>query len=154
MKSFNPETDLKFERIVDLTPAQLFAGWTTPALLTKWFTPAPWKTISAEVDLRPGGKFMTVMQSPEGDQFPNTGCYIEIVKDQKIVWTSGFGEDYRPTTDDFPITVHLTFEKVASGTKYTAIALHKNAEDKQKHEAMGFENGWGMALDQLIALSR
>lgn len=152
MVKFNPETDLKFERIVALTPAELYAGWTTPSLLTQWFTPHPWKTIDAAVDLRPGGKFYTVMQSPEGQSFPNTGCYLELIKDQKIVWTSALDEDFKPKNDDFPITVHLTFETVSGGTKYTAIALHKNADDKKKHEEMGFEVGWGLALDQLVNL--
>ncbi len=154
MKSFNPETDLKFERLVDLTPAQLFAGWTTPSLLTKWFTPSPWKTIEASVDLRPGGKFHTVMQSPEGQNFPNTGCYLEIEKDHKIVWTSAMTSEFHPSNDDFPITLHVIFEKQGPQTKYTAYALHKNAEDKKKHQDMGFENGWGLALDQLIALTK
>lgn len=158
MKSFNPETDLKFERTIDLTPAQLFAGWTTPSLLMKWFTPAPWKTIDAAIDLKPGGKFYTLMQSPEGQSFPNTGCYLEVEKDHKIVWTSALSSDFRPTSDDspasFPITVHVIFEKEAQGTKYTAYALHKNAEDKKKHEAMGFETGWGLAFDQLVKLMK
>jgi uncharacterized protein YndB with AHSA1/START domain len=53
----------------------------------QWFTPAPWKTVDCEIDLRPGGLFRTVMRSPEGQEFPNVGCYLEIVENEKLIWT-------------------------------------------------------------------
>jgi uncharacterized protein YndB with AHSA1/START domain len=62
----DPQLDLIFERIVDVAPALVWAAWTTPEHLKHWFTPAPWKTIDCEIDLRPGGLFRTVMCSPEG----------------------------------------------------------------------------------------
>jgi uncharacterized protein YndB with AHSA1/START domain len=46
-----------------------------------------------------------------------------------------------------------TFEKVDGGTKYTARALHKNEENRIKHEKMGFYEGWGKCLDQLVELT-
>ena len=54
--TFDPELDLTIEREVDISPAQLWAAWTQPEHLTHWFTPAPWTTTLAEVDLRPGGE--------------------------------------------------------------------------------------------------
>ena len=42
----------------------------------------------------------------------------------------------------------------AGHTRYTARALHWNAEDKGQHEAMGFHDGWGVATDQLLALAQ
>ena len=74
--TFNPELDLQFERIVDVPREKIWAAWTTPKLLMPWFCPLPWKTIECEIDLRPGGIFRTVMQSPEGQRFPNSGCYL------------------------------------------------------------------------------
>src|SRR5690606_8498394 len=65
--------DLVLERYVDVPPAKVWEAWTTPEILMKWFTPDPWKTISCEMDLVPGGKANTTMQSPDGQEFPNTG---------------------------------------------------------------------------------
>src|SRR4030095_13833310 len=96
-----------------------------------WFTPAPWKTVECEIDLRPGGIFRTMMQSPEGEKFPNLGCYLEVVEQEKIVWTVALGPGYRPKNGvkDVPIfTAILTFEKHAKGTKYTALVMHKDEE--------------------------
>lgn len=150
--------DLVLERIVPLTPEQLWAGWTTPALLTQWFTPAPWKTIAAEVELHPGGAFHTVMQSPEGEQFPNTGCFLVVEAPRRLVWTGALLPGFRPHSNaaaqrfPFLFSAELTFEPVEGGTRYRARAIHADEAGAQTHEQMGFHTGWGAALDQLVAL--
>lgn len=148
--NFNPELDLIIERMVDLTPEQMFRAWTEPQQLVKWFTPSPWKTIHATLDLKPGGLFHTMMESPEGQFFPNNGCFLEVVPNRKLVWTDALVSDFRPSGHSF-MTGMVTFEPHGSGTKYTAIAIHKDPETKMKHEEMGFHQGWNTALDQLIA---
>src|SRR5262245_26883143 len=83
----DPHLDLVLERVVDVAPELVWAAWTEPEHLKKWFTPDPWQTVDCEIDLRPGGIFRTVMRSPEGKNFPNVGCYLEVVPNQKLVWT-------------------------------------------------------------------
>ena len=73
----NSKLDLSFTRIVDVPRALVWRAWTEPELLMPWFCPLPWKTIACEIDLRPGGIFSTTMQSPEGKEFPNAGCYLD-----------------------------------------------------------------------------
>ena len=84
----NANLDLSFTRIINVPRAQVWRAWTEPALLMPWFCPMPWKTIDCEIDLRPGGLFRTTMQSPEGAEFPNAGCYLEVVPQEKLVWTN------------------------------------------------------------------
>jgi uncharacterized protein YndB with AHSA1/START domain len=62
--------DLVLERVVDVPPDLVWKAWTMPEHVKRWFTPAPWKTVACEIDLRPGGAFRTVMQSPEGKIVP------------------------------------------------------------------------------------
>jgi uncharacterized protein YndB with AHSA1/START domain len=93
----DPRLDLVLERIVDVPQELVWAVWTTPEHLKHWFTPVPWKTVDCEIDLRPGGIFRTVMRSPEGKEFPNVGCYLEIVKNEKLVWTNALTPGYRPS---------------------------------------------------------
>ena len=38
------------------------------------------------------------------------------------------------------------------GTRYRAVAIHQDADTRQRHEEMGFEEGWGAVLEQLVAL--
>ncbi|MGH8586458.1 MAG: SRPBCC domain-containing protein, partial [Gammaproteobacteria bacterium] len=92
----DPKLDLVFERIVDVPRVPIWTAWTTPAQLKQWFTPAPWKTVDCNIDLRPGGLFRTVMRSPEGQELLNVGCYLEIVENEKLVWTNALAPGYRP----------------------------------------------------------
>ena len=150
---FDPALDLVLERVIDIAPELVWRAWTDPTIITQWFTPVPWKTIACEIDLRPGGAFKTVMQSPEGQSFPNVGCYLEVIENKKLVWTSAIGPGFRPLTAvaSPAMTAILLLEPHGTGTKYTAIAIHKDEQDRKAHEAMGFHEGWGKALDQLVA---
>jgi len=153
---FDPKLDLVLERVVDVPRELVWKAWTTPSILTRWFTPAPWTTIHCEIDLRPGGRFHNVMRSPDGREFPNTGCYLEVVANERLVWTSVLGPGYRPTRRggalDLPFTAMIALETAGSGTKYTATVIHGTEEDHARHQAMGFQDGWGKALEQLVAV--
>jgi uncharacterized protein YndB with AHSA1/START domain len=151
-----PETEreLVLARIIDAPRAAVFRCWTEPELMAQWFTPAPWKTVSAEMELRPGGRSLMVMESPEGEQFPNAGVVLEVIPGEKLVFTDAYTEDWRPSEKPF-FTAVLTFEDAGDGrTRYVARARHWTAEDMKRHEEMGFHTGWGICADQLEALAR
>ena len=153
----DPKLDLVLERIVDVPRELVWAAWTKPEHIKKWFTPAPWTTVDCEIDLRPGGIFRTVMRSPEGQEFPNVGCYLEVIQNERLVWTDALAPGYRPSKgssciDGLLFTAIVTLEPHGAGTKYTAIALHGDEEARRKHEEMGFHEGWGTVLDQLVAV--
>jgi uncharacterized protein YndB with AHSA1/START domain len=153
----NPKLDLVLERVVDVPPEAVWQAWTNPELLKQWFTPAPWKTIECSIDLRAGGAFSTTMQSPDGQKFPGTSCFLEVVPNKKLVWTSALQPDYRPSVavgQPFLFTAYILMEKQGDGTKYTAIACHSDEAGCKQHEEMGFQQGWGAALDQLVALMK
>ena len=150
----DPKLDLVLERVIDVPPALVWAAWTKPEHIKKWFTPAPWTTVDCEIELRPGGIFRFVMQSPEGQEFSHVGCYLEIVENERLVWTLTLGPGFRPSaiSDDVPdFTAVITMRPHGTGTKYTALAMHRDQSSCKKHEAMGFRDGWGAALDQLVA---
>ncbi|MDA0351086.1 MAG: SRPBCC family protein [Chloroflexi bacterium] len=154
---FDPERDLLLERVVDVSPDLVWRAWTEPEQLKQWFTPRPWQTTGCEIDLRPGGRFVTVMRSPEGEDHRNEGCYLEVVPGQRLTWTSALAPGYRPNSGsnigddaDLPLTARISIEPAGSGTKYTALVLHANPADRQRHKEMGFHDGWGTALDQLV----
>jgi uncharacterized protein YndB with AHSA1/START domain len=116
--------------------------------------------VDCEIELRPGGIFRTVMRSPEGQDFPNVGRFLELVEHRKIVWTDALAPGYRPAMPSgsssncapFYFTAIITFEDHGGGTRYTARALHKDDRDRKIHEEMGFFDGWGTCFDQLVAV--
>ncbi len=154
--------DLVFERIIDVPRELVWQAWTKPEQLKQWFTPKPWRTIDCEIDLRAGGLFRTVMQSPEGQDFPNVGCYLEVVDNERLVWTNALGRGFRPCEqragsaghecDELVFTAVITLAQHANGTRYVAKLMHGDEASRQKHESMGFHEGWGAALDQLVAM--
>lgn len=153
--------DLTFTRDVAVPRALVWRAWTEPEHLKPWFCPLPWKTVECEIDLRPGGVFSTTMQSPEGQAFPNLGCYLEVITEQKLVWTNALLPGYRPSvltttcgSDDaaFMFTAMIELADHAGGTRYTATVIHADEAGCKKHAEMGFEQGWGTALDQLVAM--
>ncbi|TGL62053.1 SRPBCC family protein [Leptospira sarikeiensis] len=150
----DPKTDLVLERIVDVPRELVWQAWTTPAHILKWFTPAPWKTIDCEIDLRPGGIFRTTMLSPEGQEFPNSGSFLEIVENERLVFTDILEPGFKPAASGGFFTAILTLEKHGNGTKYHVLARHKDEENKKKHEEMGFIDGWNAALNQLVELMK
>jgi len=147
--------DLVLDRIVDVPPELIFKAWTTPQHLMPWFCPRPYRTVQCEIDLRPGGTFFAQMVDPQGNKLPaSPGCYLEIVPNRKLVWTSALGPGYRPNDPGVApwfFTAILTFERYGSGgCKYTATAMHATKENADAHEKMGFSQGWGRVLDQLV----
>ncbi len=149
----DPKLDLVLERVIDVPRELVWKAWTTPEHLMQWFTPAPWKTIECEIDLRPGGCFQTTMLSPDGEKFPSQGCYLEVVKNELLVFTDALSEGFRPTEASF-MTAAIILEPQGKGTKYTALVMHSSEENREKHEQMGFHEGWGKALDQLVEHSK
>ncbi|HSX60804.1 MAG TPA: SRPBCC family protein [Tahibacter sp.] len=157
---FDPRRDLVLQRDIAVPRDRVWAAWTEPERLKRWFTPAPWQTVDVEVDLRPGGIFRTVMRSPEGvDQPPNLGCYLDIVPGERLVWTSLMEPGYRPAAPvadggchGLQFTAVITLQDHAGGTRYRALVMHPDEDSARRHEEMGFSEGWGTTLDQLVAL--
>ena len=145
--------ELSLTRLINAPRDKLFRCWIEPALIVQWFTPPPWRTIHAETDVRPGGASYIVMKGPDGTEMPNRGVYLEVVKNEKIVFTDAYESAWVPSGKAF-FTCILTFEDEGGKTRYSARALHWNAEDSKAHEAMGFHEGWGVATDQLEALAK
>ena len=153
----NPALDLVIERTIAVTPERVWAAWTEPELLIQWFTPAPWKTAFVDIDLRPGGRCVTTMESPEGVQYPNVGCYLQVEPNRLLVFTSVMTEDFRPLVAEngscLGFTARIEIEATPDGgTRYRAIAMHAKEADCKQHADMGFAEGWGAALDQLVTL--
>ena len=146
--------ELVLERILDAPREKLFRCWTEDALLKQWFVPRPWTIAAVDNDLRPGGRSNITMRDPDGNEYPNPGVYLEIVPNERLVFTDAYTEGWVPSEKPF-FTGIVTFEDAGGGkTRYVARARHWRAEDKEQHEKMGFHEGWGQCADQLEELAK
>ena len=145
------EHELVLTRLIDAPRALLYRAWTDPEMLKQWFAPLPYTTPHAELDVRPGGANLIVMRSPDGQDMPNHGVYLEVVPNQRLVSTDAYVKAWEPSPKPF-MTLILTFEDEGGKTRYTARVRHWTVADREAHEKMGFEPGWNKATDQLEEL--
>lgn len=149
----NNTKDLVVSRIIKAPCSAVWSAWKNPDYLTRWWAPEPIVTTVNKLELRPGGAFNTVMRMEDGTEFGGEGCFLDIVENERIVWTSALRGGWRPNKDDMPFSAIVTMQPHLEGTRYTATALHQNDEDRQKHADMGFVDGWGLCIEQLGRLA-
>lgn len=150
--TFDPETDLQIERLIKAAPETIWRCWEEPELFKQWFTPPAVETVECENDLRAGGRAYNVMKLPDGTLFENDGCFVLAERFKRLVYTDGMLPGFRPAPDCFMVAdVRLIPQD--HGTLYHAHVMHRTAENRQKHEEMGFSEGWGITLDQLSDLA-
>src|SRR4051794_17378083 len=103
----SPDRDLVLTRLIDAPRESVYKAWTDPDLLKQWFAPLPYTTPVAELDVRPGGANLIVMRDPQGNEFPNRGVYLEVVENERLVFTDAYTTAWEPSGKPF-MTVILT----------------------------------------------
>lgn len=146
------ELDLEVTRVIKAPRARVWNAWTDPVQLSQWWIPQPMLCRVVSLDLRPGGAFVTEM-SADGRQFsPHlTGCFLDVKEKERIVYTNSLTGGWRPAENGF-VTAIITFGDHPDGTSYRALALHKSRADRDRHQELGFYDGWGTVLGQLANL--
>jgi uncharacterized protein YndB with AHSA1/START domain len=149
----NPKTDFVIDRVIDAPRQLVWDALTKPEHLKAWYMPNAWGRVSrAEMDVRPGGIFSIDITTAEGQDFPNLGCFVDVVPMERLVWTSMLFPGYRPAVfDDIPITAIVTIEAAGTGTRYVFTALHRNEDDFESNKTSGWQEGTLIATDQLVA---
>jgi uncharacterized protein YndB with AHSA1/START domain len=150
--AIDPRLDLVFERFIDAPKHLVWEALTKPEHLKEWYMPKAWGTVSnCELEVRPGGMFSIDIATGDGQEFPNLGCFLEVVPMERLSWTSMLFPGYRPAVfDDVPITAIVTMESVGSGTRYVFTALHRDEADLEKNKTSGWHQGTEIALDQFV----
>jgi uncharacterized protein YndB with AHSA1/START domain len=148
------QCELTISRLIQAPRASVWRAWTDPKAFEKWWIPEPMACRVVTMDLRPGGGFETLMSEDGGKFVPHLeGCFLEIVPQERIVFTTVLNAGWRPSEPWLAMTSIVTMSDEGRGTRYVARALHKNPSDSRKHDEMGFQEGWGTTIDQLGRLA-
>ena len=78
---------LTLKRRLNAPPEKVYAAWTDPAQISKWFGPDAGPVTRAETDVRVGGRFHVVFHSEDGEEHDVSGVYREVVKNEKLQFT-------------------------------------------------------------------
>ena len=151
----NNDFDLTTSRIIKAPRALVWSAWADPVSFAQWWIPAPIKCKVVAMDLRPGGSFVTEMSENGGPFMPHlSACFLNIAEAERIVFTNALVDGWRPAAAFYPtpLTATITFKDHPEGTEYVAHVMHKDRADRDRHEELGFHDGWGTVAAQLAAL--
>ena len=84
----NEERELVLTRVFDAPRELVFKLWTDPKHVAQWWGPHGFTNLVCELDLRPGGAILIDMRGPDGIVYPITGVYQEVVRAERLVFTS------------------------------------------------------------------
>jgi len=146
--------DLTLERVIRAPRAAIWRAWTEPSRLEQWWVPAPTVARIDRLEVRPGGAFVTSM-SDDGQVFlPHTdGIFLVVEPHDRLVFTNAIDSAWRPAAPaPVPMTAEITLSEHPDGTAYRAIVRHGNPDDRDRHEELGFYDGWGSVTSALAAL--
>jgi len=152
IRPLDPDLDLTISRVIKAPRSAIWSAWTDPASFEQWWVPAPAKSKVLEMDLSPGGSFVTQISENGGPFMPHmSGCFLAIDHLERIVFTNSLVGGWRPAESPL-MTAIITLRDHPTGTEYSAHVMHKNNADRKMHEEMGFYDGWGTVTAQLAAL--
>ncbi len=152
IRSPNPDLDLTTSRIIKAPRSAVWSAWTEPKSLERWWVPAPAKCKVVDLELKPGGAFVTQISENGGAFVPHlNACFLAADERERIVFTDALIGEWRPAEQSF-MTAIITLSDHPMGTEYVAYVMHKNNADRDAHERMGFHDGWGTVIEQLAKL--
>jgi len=134
------DTTLRMERLIATTPETLFGFWTKPEMLIRWWGPEGYTTPEHGMDVRAGGRWRTVMHSPEGKSFTVSGVYRTLEPPRRLVFTWAWDDDAGLRGHETEVTV--TLEPVPGGTKMVLVQQgFVDADSRDRHQ-----RGWGSSF--------
>jgi len=135
------------ERLIDAPPALVFQCWTDPKHLARWWGPAGFTNPVCDADVRVGGAWRIVMRAPDGAEYPCGGVYLEIVPNERLVFTNiATNAVGRPMLNGLTTVTFAEAEgrtKLIVDTRGTAVVADAVAYLR------GMEVGWTQSLDRL-----
>lgn len=87
----------KTSRQIAATPTQVWAAFSDPQRLARWWGPAGFSNTFKACDFKTGGRWSYVMHGPDGKNYPNVSVFAEVVAGQRVVIEHGSLPKYRLT---------------------------------------------------------
>jgi uncharacterized protein YndB with AHSA1/START domain len=130
----------------------VFKAWTTPELVKRWWSGKRGGVTSVEIDLRVGGRWRYVMETPDGTEVAFHGEYREIVPNERLVSTEVY--EGIPDADEHAALDTLTLTEVHGRTRLEILVEHPTKEGRDMHIESGMEGGMQESMDALEEVAR
>jgi uncharacterized protein YndB with AHSA1/START domain len=141
------ERTVELTRIFDAPPERVFAAWTEPRHLARWFGPAGFTVHSCEIEARPGGVFRLCTRSPEGKDYWVRGLYRELVPPRRLVIASTADDERGVPALEELVEVTLTDEDGRTRLALRATAAGASPQATLMLKGMG--RMWNQTVEKL-----
>jgi uncharacterized protein YndB with AHSA1/START domain len=131
---------LKVSRTINANPEEVYKAWTEPEQMKQWYAPPGLTTPDAAFEAHEGGKYHLNMRSPEGQDLIVAGKVIELIPNQKIVFTW----QWQGQEEESQVTVEL--EELEDG-KTEVTLTHQNFSSQESVD--NHTDGWKGTLEKL-----
>lgn len=135
--------DLSIAREFAASRNDVFRCWIEPALLARWWGALGYAAEVVEMDVRPGGRFHTVVRGPNGNMLEMKGVFREVFPPTRLVFSTPFGSENHPSFCE------VTLAERGGKTRLTVRWRHQTVADRDAHERMNFRKAWGQSLARL-----
>ena len=130
--------------------ALVWDAWTKPELLDQWWAPKPYKTQTKFMDFREGGHWLYAMVSPENEMHWGRNDYQKIDLQKSFTGLDAFCDEQGVFNKELPRTQWTnTFAEAGDKTLVSIVATYPSLADLEKIIALGFKEGFTMALENL-----
>ena len=146
--------EFELTRVFDAPRDLVFKVWTDPRYVTLWWGLEGTSVPRCEMDVRAGGSWRIDMRTPGGTTYPNSGLFLEVVENKRLVYTD-VSDPESPAWKGAPPGERLntvTFEKAGNGTRVTLRVQFKSSADRDFFFRTGFRDGLAQSLDRLARL--
>lgn len=140
------EREIMVSRKLAAPPERVWAAWTDPDEVTRWWGPRGFTTTIHEMDVRPGGLWRHTMHGPDGTDYPNEIRFLEVVELRRIVYAHAGGPEGVPH-GSFVGT--WTFEPEGDGTRLTMRLEFESVADRELAAKRGALEGSRQTLERL-----
>lgn len=140
-KAEPPVLELHITRVFAAPRDLVFKLWTDPKHLIHWWGPRGFRTLSCELDLRPGGAWRIHTRAPDGMKFSSFGVFREIAAPERLVFTHDFDMPGKSLGPETLVTAHFTEENGR-----TQLTFHQGVFDTIANRD-GHEEGWASAFE-------
>ncbi|HNP33648.1 MAG TPA: SRPBCC domain-containing protein [Flavobacterium sp.] len=138
------------KREFDANLSLVWDAWTKPEILDQWWAPRPWKAVTKSMDFREGGTWLYYMKGPDGERHYCKNDYQKIEVQKFFSGLDAFCNENGVNNTDMPRTQWTnTFVTNNDTTTVKIVAKYESLEDLEKIIAMGFKEGFTMALGNL-----
>lgn len=140
---------LRLERVLDAPASLVFACWTQKQHMQRWWGPGGFTNPVCEMDVRVGGTWRIVMRAPDGTEYPCGGEYLEIVPNERLVFTNNATDTANKHVLEGLTSV--TFVEQNGKTRMTVSTSATAVVADAVKYLLGMEMGWTQSLERLEA---